>query len=139
MVVITSTIQFADHGENDMIDLTNRLNVVVSESKLKDGICNIFVAGATGGLISIEYEPGLKKDFPAMLERIAPHNINYAHHETWNDDNGHSHIRASLIGPCMTIPFKNGRLIHGTWQHIVFYEFDTRPRNRTIFITLIGE
>jgi len=139
MVVITATINFTDQGENDMVDITSKIEAQIRNSKLKKGICNIFVAGATGGIIAIEFEPGLREDFPAMLERIAPKNINYAHHMTWGDNNGHSHVRASLIGPSLTVPFKDGKLIHGTWQQIVFYEFDTRKRNRTLYLTIIGE
>ncbi|NVM30580.1 MAG: YjbQ family protein [Candidatus Helarchaeota archaeon] len=139
MVVITSTINFADRGENDIVDITQDIEAQIKDSGLNKGICNVFVAGATGGIIAIEFEPGLIKDFPALLERIAPKDINYAHHMTWGDYNGHSHVRASLIGPSMTIPFKNGKLIHGTWQQFVFYEFDTRRRNRTLYLTIMGE
>ncbi len=139
MVVINSTLRFTDRGENDMIDITQELEAKIEHSKLNKGICNVFVAGATGGIIAIEFEPGLKKDFPAMLERTAPKKINYAHHATWNDDNGHSHVRASLIGPSLTVPFNDGKLIHGTWQQFIFYEFDTRKRNRSLIVTIIGE
>ena len=139
MAVITSTIEFLDKGENDMVNITPEVENQIKESSLTKGICNIFIAGATGGIIAIEFEPGLKKDFPSMLERIAPKNIDYAHHMTWQDDNGHSHVRASLIGPSLTVPFKNGQLIHGTWQQLVFYEFDTQSRNRILYVTIIGE
>lgn len=139
MAVITSTIEFLDKGENDMVNITPDLETQIKESGLINGICNIFIAGATGGIIAIEFEPGLKKDFPAMLERIAPKNINYAHHMTWQDDNGHSHVRASLIGPSLTVPFKNRNLIHGIWQQLVFYEFDTQSRKRILYLTIIGE
>ena len=139
MAVITSSIEFLDKGENDMVNITPEVETQIKESGLINGICNIFIAGATGGIIAIEFEPGLKKDFPAMLERIAPKNINYTHHMTWQDDNGHSHVRASLIGPSLTVPFKNGNLIHGTWQQLVFYEFDTQSRNRILYLTIIGE
>ncbi|NVM56073.1 MAG: YjbQ family protein [Candidatus Helarchaeota archaeon] len=139
MVVFTSTIKFTDKGENDMVDITQKVEAQISNSGLTKGICNIFIAGATGGIIAIEFEPGLIKDFPAMLERIAPKSINYSHHLTWGDYNGHSHVRASLVGPSLTIPFKKGKLIHGTWQQLVFYEFDTRNRTRTLYLTIIGE
>ena len=139
MVVITSTISFTDHGENDMIDITQELETKIKDSKLSKGICNVFVAGATGGIIAIEFEPGLEKDFPEMLERIAPQNIKYAHHMTWGDYNGHSHVRASIIGPSLTIPFIKGKLIHGTWQQFIFIELDTRSRNRSLHVTIIGE
>ncbi|MFX1298535.1 MAG: secondary thiamine-phosphate synthase enzyme YjbQ [Promethearchaeota archaeon] len=139
MAVFTSTINFTDQGENDMIDITQEVKAKIRDSGLIKGICNIFIAGATGGIIAIEFEPGLIKDFPAMLERIAPKNIKYTHHLTWHDDNGHSHVRASLIGPSLTVPFEDGKMIHGTWQQLVFYEFDTRKRNRTLYITILGE
>jgi secondary thiamine-phosphate synthase enzyme len=139
MAVISSTIEFLDKGENDMVNITPDVEIQIKESGLINGICNIFVAGATGGIIAIEFESGLKNDFPAMLERIAPKNIHYAHHMTWQDDNGHSHVRASLVGPSLTVPFKNGNLIHGTWQQLVFYEFDTQSRNRILYLTIMGE
>jgi len=139
MVVITSILKILDKGENDMVDITPEIEIQIRESGLQDGICNIFIAGATGGIMTIEFEPGLIKDFPAMLERIAPRNINYEHHMTWGDNNGHSHIRASLIGPSLTVPFKDGNLIHGTWQQLVFYEFDTQNRSRILYVTIIGE
>jgi len=139
LVVINSSIKFTDQGENDMIDITQAVENKIRDSKLNNGICNIFIAGATGGIIAIEFEPGLIKDFPTMLERIAPKNIDYAHHITWNDNNGHSHVRASLIGPSLTVPFIKGKLIHGTWQQLVFYECDTSKRNRTLYLTIIGE
>jgi secondary thiamine-phosphate synthase enzyme len=139
MAVITSTIEFLDKGENDMVDITLEVETEIKESGLKNGICNIFIAGATGGIFTIEFEPGLMKDFPAMLERIAPKDVNYAHHMTWGDYNGHSHVRASLIGSSLTVPFKNGILINGTWQQLVFYEFDTQKRSRILYLTIIGE
>lgn len=139
MVVIVSTINFTDEGENDMVDITSEVATQIKDSGLNNGLCNIFVVGATGGIIAIEFEPGLIKDFPNMLERLVPKNIEYAHHMTWGDFNGHSHVRASLIGPSLTVPFKNGTLIHGTWQQLVFYEFDTRKRDRTLHITILGE
>ena len=122
-----------------MINITEKIEKIIRDSNLSSGICNIFVPGATGALICIEYEPGLKKDFPRILEKIAPKNEYYAHHETWHDDNGHSHVRASLIGPDLTVPFQNKRLIHGTWQQLTFIELDTRSRDRTLYVTLIGE
>jgi len=139
MAVISSTINFSDRGENDMVNVTEEVEAHIRASGMNNGICNIFIAGATGGLIAIELEPGLRKDFPAMLERIASKNMNYEHHKTWGDYNGHSHVRASLIGPSLTVPFRKGKLIHGTWQQLVFYEFDTQSRNRTLYLTIIGE
>ncbi|MFL6524269.1 MAG: secondary thiamine-phosphate synthase enzyme YjbQ [Nitrososphaera sp.] len=97
------------------------------------------MSGSTAAVTTIEYEPGLKKDFPKMLDRLVPDNIEYEHNNTWHDGNGHSHLRASLIGPTLTIPFKNRLLMLGTWQQIVLLEMDTRPRERKIVLQVIGE
>ena len=92
-----------------------------------------------GAVTTIEYEPGLRSDFPKMLSRVAPTDIDYKHNDTWHDGNGHSHVRASLIGPSLTIPFKNGNVMLGTWQQVVLLEMDTRPRERNIIMQIIGE
>jgi secondary thiamine-phosphate synthase enzyme len=132
-------INFKTNGEVDIIDITDNIQTVINKSKIKNGIACIFVPGSTGSITTIEYEPGLKKDFPRALQKIAPKEEHYDHHETWHDDNGHSHVRASLMGPSITIPINDGRLIHGTWQQIVFVELDTRSRNRNIIIQIIGD
>ena len=132
-------ISLETKGENDIIDITEDLQNVIIESKLLHGIICAFVPGSTGTITTIEYEPGLKKDVPEALDKIAPKSIPYAHHETWHDDNGRSHVKASIMGPGITIPFQNRQLIHGTWQQIVFIELDTRPRNRVIVLQVIGE
>ncbi|MHA1268605.1 MAG: secondary thiamine-phosphate synthase enzyme YjbQ [Candidatus Helarchaeota archaeon] len=139
MVVIKDTIKFSTSGEVDMIDITAEVQNIISKSGVNNGIVNIFNPGATGSLITIEYEPGLKKDFPLMLEHVAPKKKYYYHHETWHDDNGHSHVRASLLGPSITVPFSNSSLTLGTWQQICFVELDTRSRNRKLIITVIGD
>lgn len=139
MTVYNSKIRIDTKSENDIIDITDYVQEIVSESELKEGICNIFVAGSTGTISTIEYEPGLKYDFPKTLDKIAPKNQEYRHHLTWHDDNGRSHVKATLMGPSLTIPFQNGRIIHGTWQQIVFIELDTRARNRKIIVQLVGE
>ena len=139
MTVITKAIKINSKGENDMVDITDQTLKAIQESKLKDGIVTVFVSGSIGAITTIEYEPGLRSDFPKMLNRIVPRNIDYEHDKTWHDGNGHSHVRASLIGPSLTIPFKDGNLILGTWQQIVFFELDTRSRERTITIQMIGE
>jgi secondary thiamine-phosphate synthase enzyme len=128
-----------DCKQKDMVDITDQTLKAIQESKLKDGIVTVFVSGSTGAITTIEYEPGLRNDFPKMLNRIIPQNIEYEHDKTWHDENGHSHVRASLIGPGLTIPFKDGNLILGTWQQIVFFELDTRSRERRITIQIIGE
>jgi len=139
MGVFSDQINIKTNGEVDIIDITGEIQNSIGKSKLKDGIVCIFVAGSTGTLTTIEYEPGLKKDLPQALEKIAPKGIYYNHHETWHDDNGHSHVRASIMGPSITVPFRNKKLIHGTWQQIVFVELDTSPRNREILVQIVGE
>ena len=126
-------------GQDDMIDITEQTSNAIKESKLKDGIVTVFVSGSTAALTTIEYEPGLKQDFPKMLSRIAPREIEYEHQKMWHDGNGHSHVRASLIGPSLTVPFKEGDLMLGTWQQIVLLELDTKGRDRKVILQLIGE
>ena len=139
MAIITNTIQTKSKGENDMVDLTKQTSKAIEESKLEDGIVTVFVSGSTAAVTTIEYEPGLENDFPKMLSRIAPKEIEYKHNKTWHDGNGHSHVRASLIGPSITIPFKDGNLLLGMWQQIVLLEMDTRQRERKIILQIIGE
>jgi secondary thiamine-phosphate synthase enzyme len=139
MTVITKTIEINSNGENDMVDITDQTLKAILESKLENGIVTIFVSGSTAAVTTIEYEPGLRSDFPMMLNRIIPKDIEYKHDETWHDANGHSHVRASLIGPSLTVPFKDRNLILGTWQQIVFCELDTRSRKRRIILQIIGE
>ena len=126
-------------GEGDIQDITRQVHKAVAETKLKNGTVTVFVTGSTGALTTIEYEPGLLADLPKILERIAPKGLSYEHEKRWHDGNGHSHVRASLIGPSITIPFINGRLTLGTWQQIVFLELDVRSRARNIVLQIIGE
>jgi secondary thiamine-phosphate synthase enzyme len=126
-------------GEQDIIDITGMVSKAVNESRVKDGVITVFVPGATGALTTIEYEPGLLMDFPNMLERVAPKNLIYEHEKRWHDGNGHSHVRASLIGPSLTIPVVKGKLTLGTWQQIVFLELDVHSRRRTLILQIIGE
>ncbi len=139
MGVFYDEISIQTNGEVDIIDITSDVQSLVSKSKIKDGIVCVFVPGSTGTITTIEYEPGLMSDLPRALEKIAPKGIYYNHHETWHDDNGHSHVRASLMGPSATFPIKKGKLVHGTWQQVVFVEFDTRPRDRNIVVQIVGE
>jgi len=139
MTIISRSIQIKSKGENDIIDITNQTANEVKESRLQDGIVTVFVPGSTAAVTTIEYEPGLKKDFPCMLSRIVPRDVQYEHDKTWHDGNGHSHVRASLIGPSLTIPFKDGNLMIGTWQQIVLLEMDTRHRERNVVLQIIGE
>ena len=139
MNVVTKVVQLRSSKENDIIDVTKQTSNALRESGLNNGIINVFVAGSTAAITTIEYEPGLRHDFPKMLSRIAPKDIQYRHDETWHDGNGHSHVRASLVGPSLTVPFSNGALILGTWQQIVMLEMDTRPRERVLTIQILGE
>ena len=139
MGVYYDEINVKTKGEVDIIDITSDIQNIVSKSKLKDGIACIFVKGSTGTITTIEYEPGLMKDLPRALQKIAPKGEHYAHHETWHDDNGHSHVRASLMGPSISVPIKNGKLLHGTWQQIVFVELDTNHRDRNLIVQIVGE
>jgi secondary thiamine-phosphate synthase enzyme len=139
MTVITKTIQVKSVGEGDMINLTEQTSRIVEECKIVNGTVTVFVSGSTAAVTTIEYEPGLEHDFPAMLSRLAPSNIEYEHDNTWHDGNGHSHVRASLVGPSLTIPFVNRNLLLGTWQQIVLIEMDTQSRRRNIVVQVMGE
>ncbi|MDH7506968.1 MAG: secondary thiamine-phosphate synthase enzyme YjbQ [Candidatus Thermoplasmatota archaeon] len=139
MSVYYDEINIKTKGEVDIIDITQDVQKIVNKSKIKNGIVCVFIPGSTGCITTIEYEPGLKKDLPRILQKIAPKDEIYLHHETWNDDNGHSHVRASLIGPSLTIPIKDEKLLHGVWQQIVFIELDTTPRKRNIVVEIVGE
>jgi secondary thiamine-phosphate synthase enzyme len=139
MTVITQTIKVKTKGEDNIIDITQQTSKGVEGSNLKNGIATIFVSGSTAAVTTLEYEPGLLSDFPKMLERIAPQNIEYGHEKMWHDGNGHSHVRASLVGPSLTVPFCNGELMLGTWQQIVLIELDTKSRDRSLVLQITGE
>ena len=122
-----------------MVNLTEKVSHLVAKSGITNGIATIFVSGSTGSVTTIEFEPGLIHDFPEMLKRIAPKNLDYGHEKMWHDGNGHSHVKASLLGPSLTIPFIDSQLCLGTWQQIIFLELDTRSRNRDLILQVIGE
>ena len=122
-----------------MIDITDRIQKLIIENGFEEGNATVFVPGATGGITTIEFEPGLQKDLPDFFEKLAPRDAIYKHDETWHDGNGHSHVRASMLGPSLTIPFENNKLILGKWQQVVLLDFDTKPRDRRIIIQLIGK
>ncbi len=138
-MVVTQRIQVRTKGNCDIIDITSQVAQKISESGLQDGTVTVFVPGATGGVTTIEFEPGLVSDLQGAFERIAPVDIDYRHHLRWGDDNGHAHVRASLLGPSLTVPFVHSSLTLGTWQQIIFIDFDTRPRSRELVLQLIGE
>ena len=139
MTVVTEQLSIQPSREGDIIDITQDVSTTVSKSGLRNGIVTIFNPGSTGALTTIEYEPGLLKDLPNTLERLAPKDLLYEHEKRWHDGNGHSHVRASIIGPGITVPFTDGRLTLGTWQQLVFMELDVRRRNRNLILQIIGE
>lgn len=130
-------IETASHG--DMHEITKRVDAITVRSGMKTGIVHIFNVGSTGIVGTIEYEPGLEKDLPEMLDRLIPPSLDYGHERAWNDGNGHSHLQSTMMGPEITIPFADGELMLGAWQQIFHLEADTKPRNRRIVVTVIGE
>jgi secondary thiamine-phosphate synthase enzyme len=122
-----------------MHDLTAGVADSVQETGVLDGIVHVFAPGSTAGITTIEFEPGLLHDFPAAMDRFAPRDLTYSHDETWHDGNGHSHVRASTIGPSLSVPVAAGKLVLGTWQQIVLIDFDNRSRERRIVVTVMGE
>ncbi len=139
MPVVTKTIKISTKGGDDVVDITGKVAEILAQAKAKSGIVTVFVSGSTASVTTIEYEPGLIKDIKGLGERLAPSNIAYAHNETWNDGNGHSHIRAAVIGPSLTVPFEGGKMTLGTWQQIVVIDHDTRGRTRDIVVQIMGE
>jgi secondary thiamine-phosphate synthase enzyme len=139
MKVKTEYLELKTSGNTHIVDITGALQGKLQESGLKDGTVTVFVPGATGGVTTIEYEPGLIEDMQELFESIAPQDKEYKHHLRWRDGNGHSHVRASLLGPSLTIPFQGGELILGTWQQVVFIDFDVRARNRRLVLQFMGE
>ncbi len=137
--VFTKRLELSTRAENDVADITADVQQAVEESGLNAGVATVFIPGSTAAVTTIEYEPGLAKDFPDMLERLAPKGIDYEHQKAWHDDNGRSHIKASLVGPSLSVPFEEGVLTLGTWQQIVFVELDIRPRRREVVIQVMGE
>ena len=138
-MVITRYIKIESRGETDIINVTPDVEEILSQAGLKSGIVTVFVSGATGGITTIEYEPGLVKDLKDAFERLAPRNAKYAHNVKWGDGNGFSHVRASLLGPSITVPIFAGKMILGTWQQIIFIDFDNRPRSRELVVQIVGE
>jgi len=139
MTVTTHTQQLRTNGRNDCVDITEAVQKAVTRGKLRQGLATVFVTGSTAGVTTIEFEPGLVRDLKEAVERLFPESLRYAHHESGGDDNGFSHLRASFIGPSLTVPVTDGRLQLGTWQQIVLIDFDVRPRTRSYCIQLLGE
>lgn len=139
-MVYTETLQIPTHGHCHLVDITDPVRRAVGKSGLTHGVVTVFNIGSTAGITTIEYEPGLVNvDIKAAFEKLAPEHARYEHEETWHDDNGHAHVRASLLGPSLAVPFCNGELTLGTWQQITLIDFDTRKRTRKVVCQIIGE
>jgi len=135
----THSISINTNGNCDIIDITHQAAELISKHGFMEGNMILFAGGSTAGITTIEYEPGLLKDYPKFFDRVAPVSIKYEHDNTWHDGNGHSHVRAAIQGASLTVPFSNGRLLLGTWQQIVFIDFDNRSRNREITVQITGK
>jgi secondary thiamine-phosphate synthase enzyme len=133
------TITLNTHGNGDMHDLTAEVQRIVTAAKISIGIVHVFAVGSTAAIGVIEFEPGLKRDLPELLNRLMPPSRNYGHEQAWHDGNGHSHLQATLLGPSLSVPITNGKLAVGTWQQIIHLECDIHARERTIIVTVMGE
>ncbi len=138
-MVITKNISLQTKGECDIIDITSPVQQQLSETEIKDGIVTVFITGSTAGVTTIENEPGLVSDFKDMWERVIPQNVEYRHDRAWGEGNGYSHVRASLLGASLAVPFNDKKLALGTWQQLVVVDFDNRPRSRQVLLQIIGE
>ncbi len=138
-MVVTKKISLQSKGHYDIIDITPQVEQQITETDINNGTVTVFVAGSTAGITTIEFESGLLSDFQDMWERNVPENIPYNHDRRWGDGNGYSHVRASLLGASLVVPFNNKRLTLGTWQQIVIVDFDNRPRSRQIILQIMGE
>ena len=138
-MIFTDTIALITKGFSDTIDITDKVMKIVERSRIENGLVTVFCQGSTGAITTIEYEPGVIKDLQRVLEKIVPSNVPYEHDKRWGDGNGFSHVRAALMKPSLSIPVIKKNLILGTWQQIVFMDFDNRERNRKIVVHIIGE
>jgi secondary thiamine-phosphate synthase enzyme len=138
-MVVTREISLQTKGQCDIIDITTQVEQQVAEASVKNGTATIFVAGSTAGITTIEFEPGLLSDLKNMWQRIVPQDISYDHDRRWGDGNGYSHVRASLLGGSLVVPFNDKKLTLGTWQQVVLLDFDNRPRSRQIIVQIMGE
>ena len=139
MSVVHRELAFETRGHHDVHDITAPVQDAVRAAGLSDGTVTVFVPGATGGVTTIEFEDGAVRDLESLFDEIVPPNATYAHNERWGDGNGHSHVRAALLGPDITVPVRDSNLLLGTWQQIFHLECDIKPRSRTIVVTVMGE
>lgn len=133
------SISLRTAARDEVIDVTAKVQDIVSKSKIGNGLACVFVVGSTAAVTTVEHEPGLVSDLQDAMERLYPKGIDYGHHRRWGDGNGHSHVRGSLVGPSLTVPIVDGHLLLGTWQQIVFLEFDNKPRTRELAVQIVGE
>jgi secondary thiamine-phosphate synthase enzyme len=138
-MVVSNTVPLTTRGNCDIVDITSRVAEAVRASGLQDGTVTVFCPGSTGSVTTIEYESGALQDLQQVLDEVVPPDRDYRHHLRWGDDNGHSHVRAALLGPSLTVPFLQGKLTLGTWQQIAFLDLDTRPRSRRLVVQIVGE
>ncbi len=138
-MVVSATIAVQSKGFTDILDITDKVELEVAASKVRNGVVTVFVKGSTAAVSTMEYEPGLIADLQRTLEKLIPSNVPYNHDMRWGDGNGFSHIRATMMGPSLTIPIQNGRLSLGTWQQVILIDFDNRPRRREILLQIVGE
>jgi secondary thiamine-phosphate synthase enzyme len=138
-MVVSERIELKTRGDADMIDITDAVAAVVRDSGVASGTVTVFCPGSTGAVTTIEYESGALADLERAFDEIVPPDREYAHNRRWGDGNGHSHVRAALLGPSLTVPFADGELLLGTWQQITYIDFDNRPRSRTLVLQIIGE
>ncbi len=138
-MVKTETIRLSTRGDGDTKNITREVERALAATKLKAGTVTVFCVGSTAGVTTIEFEEGAVSDLRACFERLVPRGIEYKHELRWHDGNGHSHVRAALLGPSLIVPFANSNLMLGTWQQIVFVDFDNRPREREVILQIIGE
>ena len=139
MIIHTGKLVEKTQGYCDIIDITAKVQEQLEREKIRRGLATLFVSGSTASLTTIEYEPGILKDLKELLEKLTPSDRKYHHDDRWGDDNGFSHLRASLLGPSLQVPIEEGRLLLGTWQQIVLLDFDNRPRTREIVVQIMGE
>jgi len=137
--IITSYLFFSTNGDTDIIDITRQVSDRITEAGLEEGHVLLFIPGSTAAITTIEYERGAIYDLKGAIEQLAPEGKHYRHNERWGDGNGHAHVRAALLGPSLTVPVINGRLVLGTWQQVVFIDFDNRPRERRLLVHLTGK
>jgi secondary thiamine-phosphate synthase enzyme len=138
-MITTGSIEIQTKGHGDVLDLTPKVASMLANSKVTNGIVTVFVTGSTAGITTVEFEPNLVADLSEMFQKIAPEGVPYHHDNTWGDRNGYAHVRASLLGASLVVPFSDGKLTLGTWQQIVLVDFDERPRQRKVVVQVMGE